>query len=685
MRHGFATVKIGFPLPKSGNAARTASWERIMDITLVTASNSKEVHGTDNDKKTGCGINLLRGENITVYRRIGRMTDLKEITCEKCKASLAKKMIKADKKEMSRMLKEEKQRAKMGMGDEGIVPLGNTTARITSAPRTYNSPAPQQRNNAPMGGGYGAPNNGYNAPEPQMQNDPAPAQPAAPQNTIPGTGVAIDDSLAAFAINKPVSEPENTFDQPAAPAPAAPQAPQDDFMTQFAFQKPMEEQPAAPAQDDFLAQFAVPSSEQPVQNSYDTYQPEPAPAAPPVIDNVDDILSMFSVDKVASQGVPSGGTNPYSAAPSQPAYNAVPQQPVYGTPAQPAYGTSQPAMGGMNDWDNTANNLYGAAPQQPAVPAFDDLSAPAQQPYFNDVTAQNTPVFEDLASPAQNTAPVFNDITSDIPSINDIPAVPGIDEIPSIPSFDAEPAEKVNLAKEDYMDNNNTFNSAPAPAPQASQPQIITVPQLAGYDQSGQPVYNYVQMQMTGLDPNGQPIFTPVNNQPAQQAKPAPAPAPQAARPAAPYTGAPKANVSKIAVNPHAKQTSQAFIRAIASSKEYADKNLIDTQGLVANTPILSSIEDVLSTMGDDSAKQQMLAKQQQAQQQEKTVTSFSEYKGPNGGMNNRRPVPPQFRNTPSQQQTKDPRMMTKSELKAYKKQEKIEAKFKKDMAKRGF
>ena len=108
-----------------------------MDITLVTASNSKEVHGTDNDKKTGCGINLLRGENITVYRRIGRMTDLKEITCEKCKASLAKKMIKADKKEMTRLLKEEKQRAKMGMGDEGIVPLGNTTARITRAPRTY--------------------------------------------------------------------------------------------------------------------------------------------------------------------------------------------------------------------------------------------------------------------------------------------------------------------------------------------------------------------------------------------------------------------------------------------------------------------------------------------------------------------------------------------------------------------
>lgn len=106
-----------------------------MDITLITAVGSDLVHGTENDKKTGCGINLLKADNVTRYRRAGTMTDLKEITCEKCKSNLAKKIIKADKKEMARLLKEEKQREKMGVADEGIVPLGNTTARITVSRR----------------------------------------------------------------------------------------------------------------------------------------------------------------------------------------------------------------------------------------------------------------------------------------------------------------------------------------------------------------------------------------------------------------------------------------------------------------------------------------------------------------------------------------------------------------------
>ena len=102
-----------------------------MDIRLVTTSFNDEVHGTFNDKKTGCGINLLKSENVTRFRRGGIMTDLGEITCDKCKAKIAKEMIRSDQKEMKALLKEEKLRAKKGIEDEGIVPLGNTTAKPT--------------------------------------------------------------------------------------------------------------------------------------------------------------------------------------------------------------------------------------------------------------------------------------------------------------------------------------------------------------------------------------------------------------------------------------------------------------------------------------------------------------------------------------------------------------------------
>ena len=80
--------------------------------------------------------------------------------------------------------------------------------------------------------------------------------------------------------------------------------------------------------------------------------------------------------------------------------------------------------------------------------------------------------------------------------------------------------------------------------------------------------------------------------------------------------------------------------------------------------------------MGDESAKRQLQAKAQ-AQQ---NVPVFEEYKGPQ--QNTYRGGAPAQR---QQSMEKDARYMTKAELKAKKKQDKIDAKFRKEMSKRGF
>ena len=812
-----------------------------MDITLVTSSYDKVVHGTENEKKTGCGINLLKPENVTRFHRTSMMTDLKEITCEKCKASLAKKIIKADKKEMALLLREEKKREKLGMNDAGIVPLGNTTARITRDPdakrkeeearrkaaEEARKAAEEARKAAEEAAAAEAEQNNYgyqDAPEPEV-----------PKNTIPGTGVAIDDSLAQFAINVPHEE------EPA-PVPAA----EDDFLAQFAIQKPDAEvaqsNTAVKPEDDFLAQFAIPSpnSTVPVQETVPAYYNEEpdemdgldfSAKNPPAYgqpefgtqpQNGEDIMQMFSIDNAPEE--PAYGQQPYGGQIygqqpyGEPVYD---QQPYGGQKLYDANGQEIAPDGVLYDsngqeipqngqWDYVANQLFGfegveqpiadepvpaypvydenmpkemdeldiPAIQDIEVPVFDalpsaesvsapilddiveaeDIAAPVldEIPTVEDMAApvlDEIPTVEDIAAPVLDEIPTVEDIAApvpdEIPTVEDI-AAPVLDEIPAaeeitapvlenIPSFEDITAPVLEdlegntfnqpiMAEEEFDTDMSDYNyvapgrsaetntenteQANQAAPQqaaAQQPQVIKVPQLAGYDANNQPVYKYIQMKLAGYDQKGQPVYVPLQAAPQGAAKPqqAAAPRPQAAAAPAQQTaaqaqraaaapaqpaavnspvpkkpvqqqgGVPKANISQIAVNPHSKSTSKAFIDAISVSKEYADKNLIETQGLKANSPILTSVEDVLSTMGDETIKRQQAAKTQQA------VPVFEEYKAPTGGnrggyRNNSAP-------RPMQSMEKDVRYMTKSELKAKKKQDKIEAKFKKEMSKRGF
>ena len=720
--------------------------ERTMDITLVTSSYDKVVHGTENDKKTGCGINLLRPENVTRFHRTSKMRDLKEITCEKCKASLAKKMIKADKKEMALLLKEEKKREKMGIGDEGIVPLGNTTARITRDPDAQRKEEEARRKAAEEA-------RAARAAEEARRAQEAAQAPEPPVSTIPGTGVPMDAGLAQFAINAP----QNEQPEPA-PAPAPAPAPQDDFLAQFAINKPVDEEAAAPAaarpEDDFLAQFAIPAPQ-----SAET-APEPAVQS----QTEEDIMQMFSINNAPAQEQPYG--QPYG----EPLYS---QPPIYNdqqiidvdgtelSPVAPVYDGGVPTVDDGqeiiqgSEWDFVANQLFGAdgTVQPVPEPVMEAEPAPVYPQYDENLPKEmdelDIPAIQDIAAPVLDEIPSVENIAApvldEIPSVEDV-AAPVLDEMPAFEDIAAPLSDEIAqpiynepfMAEEEFDSNMSDYNYvAPGRGAEANtenteqprqaapqQPQIIKVPQLAGYDSNNQPVYKYIQMKLAGYDQKGQPVYVPLQAarpqqsaapaqqaaaprpqaQPQQAAAPAqqtaaqaqraaaapvqPAVQPQQTAPVQPapvhspvpkkpvqQSGVPKANISQIAVNPHSKQTSQAFINAIASSKEYADKNLIDTQGLKANSPVLTSVEDVLSTMGDDSAKRQKAVQAQQA------VPVFEEYKSParntyrGGGSSPKMHQPLE----------KDARYMTKSELKAKKKQDKIDAKFKKEMSKRGF
>ncbi len=814
-----------------------------MNITLVTTSFNDEVHGTFNDKRTGCGINMLRPENVTRYRRGGKMTDLGELTCERCKARIAKEMIKSDQKEMKAILKEERLRAKKGIEDEGIVPLGNTTAKITSA-QNVQPPQPVQTQ----------------APTPvQTAPAPEPPKPAYQPNGAP----ALNDDLAQFAIQKPVEEEEkeNNFfeaERPAlfesepapvpAPAPQPETPPVDDFLAQFAIQKPDEPQQAETQNDeaDFLAQFAVSGTA-----TEETQPVEPAePAAPPVIDDISAALQAMEQNSYIPQ-------QPKAPEPA-PAPEVIQPAPVQTAPA-PVQEEKQ-AHNYENDWDTLANQLFSGAEDavQPAVeaakpivdtvkPAVEEIKAPVLEDIRENISEAAAPVEEitvpvldaiggdipEIKAPVQpapveeikpvqpivEEKPVIDDISAAISAMN-IPAAPKAapinddlvledisddddDDAFELISPDLEPKEEKAPVLDDISEAISAMNipaaapapapvkEAPAPAPVQSAPviddissalsalnaqptpvgavpsqsapvqsvpvkpvaapvqpapvqpvaapvqpapapvqptpvtvkpvpvqtaapnpaapagavgQVISVPQITGYDSLNQPIYSYIQMQIQGYDQNGQPVLVPLpgqnipvptattfgqrfnQNTRLRDAIAAAQEIPTSTKDMTPgqriaaadaAKGTPiSANVSKIATNAHTKATSQAFISAISESKEYANQSLTETQGLQQRTSVLNSIEDVLSQLGDNSLKEKKMAEAKA----QTNVPAYQEYKAPT----QRSTYSPRPAAAPAPRPAQpDDRFLTKSELKAKKKQDKIDAKFQKDMAKR--
>jgi hypothetical protein len=205
-----------------------------MQVTLINSVNGKDVHGTDTGKRTGCGINLTRADNISKYTKGGIMVDLKEITCEKCKLVLAKRIIKESQKELSRELKEESKRVTaQGLSpvekesEKKISIIGKVKSKVLGEteviqPRTFGDesyPNNEVKQSSVM---YSQPKVNDNAPkqvtptynQPQINENAAKPMTQTVNNKSfvnevhTSSFVAKDDILAQFAIKVPKVEPE---------------------------------------------------------------------------------------------------------------------------------------------------------------------------------------------------------------------------------------------------------------------------------------------------------------------------------------------------------------------------------------------------------------------------------------------------------------------------------------------
>ena len=465
-----------------------------MEITLIKAIKGNEVHGSDNPRRTGCGINLTKPENISRYITNGTMSDLNEINCEKCKMILAKRMIKADRKEMKNMIKEEKMRAKKGLGDENIVPLGGTQSnsylpdagsrRPTAAPMpsvrptvtattTINKSEPfsSQPMPAAVQPITPAPAPVQNtAPAPSVAPTPAPVQPQPAPTGFNNSNFVNNDFMNSFAI------PKQEAPQPQ-PAPVQNTAPVDDILSQFAIpkQEAPQEQPApvqntVPVNNDVLSQFAIPAPQNnafdepkvekdapfdidaalaqfaipPTNKPADTLIPEPPKN---VATNIDDALAQFSIPAPQTVAQPE---------PVQEVKNEVPKpfdiDDALRQFSIPVPNTSAPEAEVIGDEPKATNpyenndviEIEDLAPvAEEAVPTWDtvaDQLFSADTPAVEEIApiAQETvaPVIEEIAPIAQETvAPVIEEIA---PIAEEV-AAPVIEEIAPIAEEVAAP------------------------------------------------------------------------------------------------------------------------------------------------------------------------------------------------------------------------------------------------------
>ena len=657
-----------------------------MQIFLINAVNGGVVHGTENGKKTGCGINLTKPDNIGKFVSGAPMQDIVDITCEKCKMVLAKKLIKESNKELARQLKEEKKMQKHG--GMGAAPMGPISSAPTPppapartsvappppAPVPPRAPAAPEKEVQPVFTAYEPPVKQKAAPAPEPVQ---PAPKAAPvqddflsQFAIPSPGAAQEPPKPAFVAPEPAPEPIQ-------PAPkAAPIEDIDSILSQLsapaAEPKPAAEAPkAAPMEDidSILSQLSAPAAEpEPVKP--EVIQPEPVhPGSISITTGASDIVAvteqqMQSWDDVAnslfSNSQPSKGytasfdeepapipVEPVAVAPSpapvpvqpvMPESAPIPVEPVAVAPS-PAPVPVQPVM-----------------PESAPIPVEPVAVTPSPAPVpVQPVMPEPTPIPVEPVAVAPSPAPVPVQPVMPEPAsipVEPVAVAPSPAPVPVQPVM-PKPAPEEAIAPppaqvvdniDDVLASMQQKFAATAPvqadAPTPAQPTAPVKPNpiFVGYSAQGQPVYQE-------FDNYGQPI--PITQ--------------------------PVYSLPPVQQTPHSSYgTNGGNVFQQAISNQNANKrSVFDMENGNATPPVISSVEDMLSAMGETVTKKK--------QDDDKVAINFVEYKAPP----KQKPAP---KATPKPAEPPKPTApMTKAEAKRQKKLDKINAEFEKQLKARGF
>ena len=477
-----------------------------VDLLSTTKGSPKIIHGTENGKKTACGINLTRPENIGMFTNAGQMNDVIQLTCEKCKTVIAKKLIRESNKEMAAQLKEEQRQLKReraaskhhhdvpvpppvssgssgntGSSGSGYIPPSMRKAMQTPQ-KPIEAPPPAPPAPAPV-----------SVPQPVRTQTEVPSVPTSLPGMIPPAKAPVansaEDVLAQFAIpTVPSSLPQTP-----PPAPVVPNIP-------------------APAADDVLAQFAIPTVPSSLPQT-----PPPAPVGPeipapaPIADSAEDVLAQFAIPTVPSslpQTPPPAPVVPESPAPVPVedsvddvlAQFTVPSVPSY-APKAPELSMPEPAAA-----PSASAHVSGSSVNQDDILAQFALKQPGSHPYPAD---DEIPDDYPSAAPEISADPLADLLlmpkgqssTADIDSLPDLTNVPSsIPEIPVVPA-------SLPQASVPSLDIPQAPPAPPVPQmPVPPVPQEFTAPVLP---QSGYPV---PPVQGFGQVPQQNPYPTPQFN-----------------------------------------------------------------------------------------------------------------------------------------------------------------------------